>query len=203
VAARQGMDDAAVHAGLEHAHQSCAPLCVRFVASTSHGSGGSDQRGSAGRVGCQLSVGRQHWGRAVRTDDPLVADNEQTAVGWFEADALPTPLMKSSHARIAHAMAYRSHPETVSGSPARSPVRTGTVRAGGRSAIPRLDAREGGCGPQTGHKTWPRRRRGALTTSTAANRGSSAEAAGPAATSRMRRSRRPSPLGDGATAPVC
>ena len=49
-------------------------------------------------------------GRAVDTDDLHVADNESTA-GWFEADALPTPLMKSSHARIAHAMAYRSHPE--------------------------------------------------------------------------------------------
>ena len=49
--------------------------------------------------------------RAVGTDDPRVADNESTAVGWFEANALPTPLMKSSHERIAHAMAYRAHPE--------------------------------------------------------------------------------------------
>jgi hypothetical protein len=49
-------------------------------------------------------------GRAVGTDDPHVADNESTA-GWFEAHALPTPLMESTHARIAHSMAYRSPPE--------------------------------------------------------------------------------------------
>ena len=49
--------------------------------------------------------------RAVGTDDPHVADNESTAVGWFEPNALPAPLMKSSHTRIAHAMAYRAHPE--------------------------------------------------------------------------------------------
>jgi ADP-ribose pyrophosphatase YjhB (NUDIX family) len=49
--------------------------------------------------------------RAVGTGDPQVADDESTAVGWFEADALPEPLKKSSHARIAHALAYRAHPE--------------------------------------------------------------------------------------------
>jgi hypothetical protein len=49
--------------------------------------------------------------RAVGADDPQVANNESTAVGWFEAKALPTPLMKSSHTRIAHAMACRAHPE--------------------------------------------------------------------------------------------
>ena len=49
--------------------------------------------------------------RAVSTGDPRVADDESIAVGWFEADALPEPLMKSSHARIAHALAYRAHPE--------------------------------------------------------------------------------------------
>lgn len=43
--------------------------------------------------------------RAVGTDHPRVADDESTAVGWFEADALPAPLMKSSLARIAHALA--------------------------------------------------------------------------------------------------
>jgi hypothetical protein len=43
--------------------------------------------------------------------EPFVADDESTAVGWFESDALPTPLMKSSRERIAHAMAYRAHPE--------------------------------------------------------------------------------------------
>jgi hypothetical protein len=126
-----------VRAALGHAHQSCAPLCVRLVASTSPDQvaqtsvaqmsqltphlvrcwhqktvGPNDlTTPTAGRVGCQLSVGRRHWCRAVGTDDPQVADNESTAVGWFEADALPTPLMKSAHAGIAHAMAYRSHPE--------------------------------------------------------------------------------------------
>ena len=49
--------------------------------------------------------------RAVGNSSPQVADDESTAVGWFEADALPEPLMKSSHARIAHALAYRAHPE--------------------------------------------------------------------------------------------
>jgi ADP-ribose pyrophosphatase YjhB (NUDIX family) len=49
--------------------------------------------------------------RAVGTDDPHVADDESTAVGWFDANALPEPLMTSSHIRIARAMAYRAHPE--------------------------------------------------------------------------------------------
>jgi 8-oxo-dGTP pyrophosphatase MutT (NUDIX family) len=49
--------------------------------------------------------------RSVGTDDPHVADDESTAVGWFDADALPATLMKSSHIRIAHALAYRAHPE--------------------------------------------------------------------------------------------
>ena len=49
--------------------------------------------------------------RAVGAGDPWVADDESTAVGWFEAGALPESLMKSSQARIAHAMAYRAHPE--------------------------------------------------------------------------------------------
>lgn len=48
--------------------------------------------------------------RAVGADDPQVADDESTDVGWFEADALPAPLMKSSQERIAHALAYRAHP---------------------------------------------------------------------------------------------
>jgi ADP-ribose pyrophosphatase YjhB (NUDIX family) len=48
--------------------------------------------------------------RAVGTEDPRVADDESTAVGWFEADALPAPLLESSRARIAHALAYRAHP---------------------------------------------------------------------------------------------
>src|SRR5450756_1873189 len=48
---------------------------------------------------------------AVGAGDPWVADDESTAVGWFEAGALPEPLMKSSQARIAHAMAYRANPE--------------------------------------------------------------------------------------------
>ena len=43
--------------------------------------------------------------------DPRVADDESTAVGWFEAGALPEPLMKSSQVRIARALAYRAHPE--------------------------------------------------------------------------------------------
>lgn len=50
--------------------------------------------------------------RAVGAGDPRVADDESTSVGWFEADALPEPLMKSSRVRIAHALAYRAHPET-------------------------------------------------------------------------------------------
>jgi ADP-ribose pyrophosphatase YjhB (NUDIX family) len=49
--------------------------------------------------------------RAVGSDDPQVGDDESTAVGWFEADALPEPLMKSSRERIAQALAYRAHPE--------------------------------------------------------------------------------------------
>lgn len=49
--------------------------------------------------------------RAVGTGDPRVADDESTAVGWFKADELPQPMMKSSHGRIAHALAYRAHPE--------------------------------------------------------------------------------------------
>jgi ADP-ribose pyrophosphatase YjhB (NUDIX family) len=49
--------------------------------------------------------------RAVGGADPRVADDESTAVGWFAVDALPEPLMKSSTARIAHALAYRAHPE--------------------------------------------------------------------------------------------
>ena len=49
--------------------------------------------------------------RVVGTDDPWVADDESTAVGWFEADTLPAPLMESSRSRIAHALAYRAHPE--------------------------------------------------------------------------------------------
>ena len=49
--------------------------------------------------------------RAVGTGDPRVADDESTAVGWFRADALPQPMMNSSHGRIAHALAYRAHPE--------------------------------------------------------------------------------------------
>jgi ADP-ribose pyrophosphatase YjhB (NUDIX family) len=43
--------------------------------------------------------------------DPWVADDESTAVGWFELDALPEPLMKSSQTRITRALAYRAHPE--------------------------------------------------------------------------------------------
>ena len=49
--------------------------------------------------------------RAVGAGDPRVADDESTAVGWFEAGALPEPLMKSSQVRIARALAYRAHPE--------------------------------------------------------------------------------------------
>ncbi len=49
--------------------------------------------------------------RAVGGGDPTVGDDESTAVGWFEVDALPEPLTKSSHARIARALAYRGHPE--------------------------------------------------------------------------------------------
>lgn len=49
--------------------------------------------------------------RAVGTDDPQVADDESRDVGWFEADALPASLMRSSQERIAHALAYRAHPE--------------------------------------------------------------------------------------------
>jgi len=49
--------------------------------------------------------------RAIGPDDPQVGDDESTAVGWFEANALPAPMMKSSHVRIAHAMAFRAHPE--------------------------------------------------------------------------------------------
>jgi ADP-ribose pyrophosphatase YjhB (NUDIX family) len=41
--------------------------------------------------------------RAVGAGDPRVADEESTAVGWFEANALPEPLMRSSQARIARA----------------------------------------------------------------------------------------------------
>ena len=48
---------------------------------------------------------------AAGAGDPLVADGESTAVGWFEAGALPEPLMKSSQLRIARALAYRAHPE--------------------------------------------------------------------------------------------
>ena len=49
--------------------------------------------------------------RAVGGGDPWVADDESTAVGWFEAAALPEPLSRSSRTRIAHALAYREHPE--------------------------------------------------------------------------------------------
>ena len=48
---------------------------------------------------------------AVGAGDPRVADDESTAVGWFEADALPEPMMKSSQTRIARALTYRAHPE--------------------------------------------------------------------------------------------
>jgi ADP-ribose pyrophosphatase YjhB (NUDIX family) len=49
--------------------------------------------------------------RAVGVGDPWVADDESTAVGWFEADSLPEPMMESSHVRIARALAYSAHPE--------------------------------------------------------------------------------------------
>ncbi len=49
--------------------------------------------------------------RAVGTGDPQVADDESTDVGWFEADALPQPMMTSSHERIARALAFRAYPE--------------------------------------------------------------------------------------------
>jgi len=49
--------------------------------------------------------------RAVGAGDPWVADDESTAVGWFESDALPEPLTTSSRARITRALAYRAHPE--------------------------------------------------------------------------------------------
>jgi ADP-ribose pyrophosphatase YjhB (NUDIX family) len=49
--------------------------------------------------------------RAVGDCDPHVADDESTAVGWFEPDRLPGNLMRSSHTRIAHALSYRAHPE--------------------------------------------------------------------------------------------
>jgi ADP-ribose pyrophosphatase YjhB (NUDIX family) len=42
--------------------------------------------------------------------DPWVADDESTAVGWFELDRLPEPMMRSSHTRIARALAYRAEP---------------------------------------------------------------------------------------------
>lgn len=49
--------------------------------------------------------------RAVGDRVPRVADDESTAVGWFDADSLPDNLMESSHSRIARALAYRAHPE--------------------------------------------------------------------------------------------
>jgi len=51
------------------------------------------------------------WCRAAGDGDPLVADDESTAVGWFDPGALPEPLMKSSQVRIARALAYGAHPE--------------------------------------------------------------------------------------------
>ena len=47
---------------------------------------------------------------AVGAGDPWVGDDESTAVGWFELDALPEPLMASSQIRIARALAYRAQP---------------------------------------------------------------------------------------------
>jgi hypothetical protein len=47
----------------------------------------------------------------VGAGDPWVADDESTAVGWFELDALPEPLMKSSKTRIARALAFRAQPQ--------------------------------------------------------------------------------------------
>jgi 8-oxo-dGTP pyrophosphatase MutT (NUDIX family) len=49
--------------------------------------------------------------QAVGAGDPWVADDESTAVGWFEAGGLPEPLMRSSQVHIAHALAYRERPE--------------------------------------------------------------------------------------------
>lgn len=40
-----------------------------------------------------------------------VADDESTAVGWFSLDALPEPLVESSRARIARALALRDAPD--------------------------------------------------------------------------------------------
>lgn len=49
--------------------------------------------------------------QAVGAGDPWVADDESTAVGWFELDALPEQLMKSSKTRIARALAFRAQPQ--------------------------------------------------------------------------------------------
>ena len=35
---------------------------------------------------------------------PWVADNESTAVEWFELDTLPEPLLEPSQTRLARAM---------------------------------------------------------------------------------------------------
>jgi ADP-ribose pyrophosphatase YjhB (NUDIX family) len=50
--------------------------------------------------------------RAVGGGEPWVADDESTAVGWFDPHALPEPLARSSRARIDHALAYRADPAT-------------------------------------------------------------------------------------------
>ena len=39
-----------------------------------------------------------------------VGDDESTEVGWFDPDALPTPLAPSSKSRLAHARAYLEDP---------------------------------------------------------------------------------------------
>lgn len=48
---------------------------------------------------------------ATHDGDPWVGDDESTAVGWFELDALPEPLMESSRTRIDCALAWRAQPE--------------------------------------------------------------------------------------------
>jgi ADP-ribose pyrophosphatase YjhB (NUDIX family) len=67
--------------------------------------------------------------RAVGTEDPQVADDESTAVGWFEAYALSPDELVARTYRPRDGLPHTR--KTGPGSPARSPCPAGTVRACG------------------------------------------------------------------------